>query len=222
MCTQADISVLPGCSKENIATLQEQYPVIGPFLACWRRASPPNSKERERFGQGTKELARQWGRLREEEKVLYCRFNSPDGGKETCQIVLPQCLPKDVVTQLHDNHGHQGVERTLQLVRSHCYWPNMYRDVEKWCQQCGRYVLAKAAQPKVKSFMGSLQVSRPHEILAIDFTILEPASNGRENGLVLTDVFSKYTEAIPTKDQWASMVADVLVRHWFLVLVRHG
>lgn len=215
LCIQSDISVLPGCSKENLATLQEQDPVIGPFLEYWRKATPPGSRERERFGPGTKELARQWGRLREEEKVLYRSFNSPDGGRETYQPVLPQCLQKDVLTHLHDNHGHQGVERTLQLVRSRCYWPNMYRDVEKWCQQCGRCVLAKAIQPKVKPFMGSLQASRPHEILAIDFTVLEPASNGRENVLVLTDVFSKYTQAIPTKDQRASTVADVLVKHWF-------
>lgn len=175
---QSDVSVLPGCSKENLAMLQEQDPVIGPLLACWKKARPPGSKARERFSQSTKELDHQWGCLREGEKVLYRRFNSLDWGRETYQLVLPQCLYKGVLTQLHDNHGHQGVERTLQLVCSRCYWPNMYRGVEKWCQQCGRCVLAKAIEPKVKPFMGRLQASRPHEILAIDFTVLEPASNG--------------------------------------------
>lgn len=67
--------------------------------------------------------------------------------------------------------------------------------------QCGRCVLSKAVQPKVKPFLGRLQASWPHEILAIDFTVLEPASNGKENVLVLKDVFSKYTQAVPTKDQ---------------------
>lgn len=215
LCVQSDISALPGFSKENLAILQEQDPVIGPFLLCWKEARPPDSRERQGFGPGTRELARQVGRLREVEKVLYRSFSAPDGGKEKYQLVLPQCLQKDVLTHLHDNHGHQGVERTLQLVRSRCYWPNMYKDIEKWCQQCGRCVLAKAVQPKVKPFMGSLQASRPHEILAIDFTVLEPASNGKENVLVLTDVFSKYTQAVPTKDQRASTVAEVLVKHWF-------
>lgn len=64
LCFQFDISVLPGCSKENLATLQEQDSVIGPLLVCWGETQPPDSKERERFGQGTKELARQWGCLR--------------------------------------------------------------------------------------------------------------------------------------------------------------
>lgn len=63
--------------------------------------------------------------------------------------------------------------------------------------------------------MGHLTAKRPLDILAIDFTLLEPASNGLENVLVMTDVFSKFTQAIPTKDQTASTVARVLVERWF-------
>lgn len=52
----------------------------------------------------------------------------------------------------------------------------------------------------------------------MDFTILEKSSDGRENVLVLTDVFTKFTQAIPTKDQKATTVAKVLVKDWFLKL----
>lgn len=58
--------------------------------------------------------------------------------------------------------------------------------------------------------MGSIKASQPHEILAIDFTMLEPSTDGRENILVMTDVFSKYTQAV----QRASTVAEALVKHW--------
>uniref|UniRef100_A0AAQ4QQ76 Integrase catalytic domain-containing protein n=1 Tax=Gasterosteus aculeatus aculeatus TaxID=481459 RepID=A0AAQ4QQ76_GASAC len=63
--------------------------------------------------------------------------------------------------------------------------------------------------------MGHLLASRPNEVLAIDYTALEPAQNGVENVLVMTDVFSKYTIAIPTRDQRAPTVAKVLVAEWF-------
>ncbi|KAI3361884.1 hypothetical protein L3Q82_002198 [Scortum barcoo] len=63
--------------------------------------------------------------------------------------------------------------------------------------------------------MGHLWASRPNEILAIDYTTLEPTRNGIENVLVMTDVFSKYTIAVPTRDQRASTVAMVLVSEWF-------
>lgn len=44
------------------------------------------------------------------------------------------------------------------------------------------------------------------ECIAIDFTVLEK-SQGFENVLVLTDVFSKWTIAVPTRDQTAQTVA---------------
>uniref|UniRef100_A0A3B3WF82 Integrase catalytic domain-containing protein n=1 Tax=Poecilia mexicana TaxID=48701 RepID=A0A3B3WF82_9TELE len=66
--------------------------------------------------------------------------------------------------------------------------------------------------------MGHLLASRPNEILAIDFTLLEPARNGVENVLVMTDVFTKYTIAVPTRDQRASTVARVITQEWFYKL----
>ncbi|RXN12587.1 Transposon Ty3-I Gag-Pol poly [Labeo rohita] len=56
---------------------------------------------------------------------------------------------------------------------------------------------------------------RPNEIVAIDFTILEPSHSGQENVMVMTDVFSKFTVAVPTRDQQAETVARVLVNEWF-------
>ena len=48
--------------------------------------------------------------------------------------------------------------------------------------------------------MSSLTASKPLEILAIDVTVLQKRSSGIENVLVLTDVFTKFTQAIPRKD----------------------
>ncbi|PIK42075.1 Pol polyprotein [Apostichopus japonicus] len=50
----------------------------------------------------------------------------------------------------------------------------------------------------------------------MDFTMLEKSSSGYENVLVLTDIFTKFTQAIPTKDQRAETVAKVLVKEWFV------
>ena len=49
----------------------------------------------------------------------------------------------------------------------------------------------------------------------MDFTVLEPGTNNIENVLVLTDVFTKFTQAIPCKDQKATTVARILVHDWF-------
>lgn len=117
-----------------------------------------------------------------------------------------------MLSSLHDNHGDEGVEHALQLVRPRCYWQCVAKDIEKWCHECGTGILAKAVQPKVRPFMGSIQASRP-QVVIIDFIVLEPASNDREIVLLVTDFFSKFTQAIPTKEQQASTVLDVLVKY---------
>ena len=89
----------------------------------------------------------------------------------------------------------------------------MSKDVEVYCKQCRRCVVSKTK--KVRSTNGML-AKRPREVLAIDFTLLEPSSSGIESALVLTDVFTKFTRVIPTKDQKACTVAKVLVKDWFM------
>ena len=70
-------------------------------------------------------------------------------------------------------------------------------------------------KPATNTTSGHLIASHPLEVLAIDFTKLDQASDGRENVLVMTDVFTKFTQAVPTRNQEAAIVAKVLVHEWF-------
>lgn len=91
----------------------------------------------------------------------------------------------------------------------------MRLDIDQWCKECEQCVIAKAVRPSVRTFMGHLTASKPLEVLAIDFTTLERASDGREHILVVTDIFSKFTQAYPTSDQKAHTVVKILTEKWF-------
>ncbi|KAK3571826.1 hypothetical protein QTP86_020575, partial [Hemibagrus guttatus] len=56
----------------------------------------------------------------------------------------------------------------------------------------------------------------PLEVSSVDFTVLEPASYGQENVLGITDIFTKFTQAFPTRDQKADTTTKVLLREWFM------
>lgn len=62
--------------------------------------------------------------------------------------------------------------------------------------------------------VGNLLASQPLEVVAMGFTVLEPSSDRRENVLILTDMFSKFTVAMPTREQKAITVAKCLVKGW--------
>lgn len=188
------------------------------ILSCgtfWRGRVPPNTAAKQQLPRLAQVLLAQWDRLVEKEGVLYRRVFRPDGGEEVLQLVLLSVLKQDILTQLHQEHGHQGVERTSELVRQRCFWPGMMSDIKQWVQRCECCQLAMDTRPAAGSFMGHLLASRPNEVVAVDFTLLEPSRNGLENVLVITDVFSKYTVAVPTRDQRAHTVADVLLNEWF-------
>ena len=51
--------------------------------------------------------------------------------------------------------------------------------------------------------------------IGLECTTTSSSGAWSENVLVMTDVFSKYTQAVPTHDQRAATVAKVLVSEWF-------
>ncbi|XP_029941466.1 uncharacterized protein LOC115383427 [Salarias fasciatus] len=213
--TQAAVVALPHHTPSDLQALQEADPVLQEILGFWRRKRRPEVQERRQLSPPALALIRQWDRLVESDGILYRKVFRPDGAEMMLQLLLPVALKEEVLTQVHQGHDHQGVERTLGLLRQRCYWPGMSSDVAQWCQACERCQVAKDNQPAARAFMGHLLASRPNEILAMDYTVLEPSHNGLENVLIMTDVFSKYTLAVPTRDQRAATVAQVLVSEWF-------
>lgn len=209
------IAAFPSRPKADLLVLQATDPVIGPFLQHWKRGRPPTKQESTNACKRVKKLVQQWARLKSRDGVLYRQIQTPGEGEVLFQLLLPQCLQLEVLKSLHDGHGHQGIERTTSLVRRRCFWPFMQSDITRYCQNCNRCTLAKAVQPKIRTFRGGLIASKPLEIIAIDFTLLDRADDGRENVLVVTDVFSKFAQAYPTSDQRARTVARVLTEKWF-------
>ena len=119
-------------------------------------------------------------------------------------------MKKEVIEELHDRMGHQGIDRVEKLVRARFYWPNICPDILNWITKCER---CKMQRCHILKYGCLCTVARePLDVVAIDFTVLEPASNGIENVLVMTDVYSKFTITVPTRNQTVQTVAKALVR----------
>ena len=81
--------------------------------------------------------------------LMYRIVQDPKLGELT-QLLLPATLREKIITSLHDDTGHLGLERSLQMIRERCYWPKMYSDIENWIKKCERFTLAKMPNKEQK------------------------------------------------------------------------
>lgn len=87
----------------------------------------------------------------------------------------------------------------------------MSSDLAQWCQACQSCQPDKDTQESAQSFMGHLLATRANEILALEYILAEPNQKRVQNARIMTGVFSKYMLVIPTTEQLASTVVQVLV-----------
>lgn len=115
--TQASVAALPHHLPSDIHALQQADPAIQELLVFWRRDQRPTQEERKQVSPSGLMLVKQWDRLVARDGTLYRQIFRSDGAEPILQLLLPAALKTDVLTQVHQGHGHQGVERTLELLR---------------------------------------------------------------------------------------------------------
>lgn len=208
-------SMFPKYSDAELARLQQADPDISGIIKMIQSGEPaPACLKSESLE--FRLMLREMSRFELKDGLLYRRRQCDN--KQMYQLVLPHVLKSSVLSSLHNEMGHVGVERTLELARSRFYWPKMSSDVESKVKTCERCVKRKS-QPEKAAPLVSIKTSRPMELVCMDFLSLEPDSHNTKDVLVITDHFTKYAIAIPTKDQKATTVARCL---WEQFLVHYG
>ena len=202
---------IPIVNTVDIVKLQQEDSVLSKVIPLVEMQEKPSNDELKMYDKDVVLLLRQWDKLFIDDGVLY-RKAQIDGSDVQQQVVPNQCRSQ-ILHSLHDDMGHVGRDRTEDLLRTRFYWPGMFTDVESYVKNCIRCTCRKV--PGDKAPLVSMTSTHPMELVCIDFLTVEP-SKGYENILVITDHFSKFSQAYPTKNQLAKTTAHVLFEHYIV------
>lgn len=123
-----------------------------------------------------------------------------------------------VYKELHTNVGHYGVDRTLQLTKNRFYWQKMEKDIRYTISNICPCVRQEKPNIHAATPRATISSSSPLEIIGIDFLHLEKSSGTIEYILLLTDHFTRYIQANPTRNKTAKTAANHLYNNFILKL----
>ena len=211
-------------SLEELRVMQEADDQIRPVLLLFRQNSDekPAWNDVSAYSAATKSYVAEWKRLTLREQVLYRKWESQDGARTCLQLLVPKQLQYEFCEKVHGGPltPHLGRRKTLSVLQHTCYWYRMHSDVGLWILACEKCQARRPLVPKPKAKMVIKRSGEQNERVAMDICgpLVETADRNIYI-LVVTDHFSKHTEAYGLPDQTAETIARTIVKNWFL---RHG
>ena len=160
---------------------------------------------------------RQFERLTMVNNVLYRRYESEDGSTESLQVCIPYKLVTDVLEWCHSlpTSGHLGTTKTGERIRSRYYWKGWREDVESYCRRCQKCAERNSPKRRSRAPLVTTQSGYPMERVAMDIVgPLPRTKRGNRFIIVVSDYFSKWTEAYAVIDHEAVTVATKLIEEW--------
>jgi len=218
--TWAPSNWLETLTPELLRVAQERDDAIGVFLKLVEdEKSRPAYKSLEGPSLRWKQsLWMQWGNLTVRKGVLY-RMKRKSVVGTVYQLVTPLKMTKKIFTDLHalPQSGHNGMTKTLERISKRYYWPSMKRNIRAWIRQCSICEQGKPGGRRFKLPMQTPEAGRPLKKICLDIVNMHKLTErGNRVALVVTDTFTKWTEAYALPNHKAETVAKTLVVEFIL------
>ena len=125
------------------------------------------------------------------------------------KIVVPPCQRQDTLRLVHAQH-HLGQAGTLHSLGRSFFWPRMARSVRAFCNGCLTCQKTKH-KSSGRAPMREMRIGQgiPGEAIAMDIGTLPWTDNpgeGYRYFLLMVDLFTRYVEVQPLRDQEASSI----------------
>ena len=194
---------------------QLQDPAISQIIQAIQTKTLDTIKYKQNMSSDLKAFLRIRKQFKLKQGVLYSKTQVHD--KVRLQLVLPKSYRSKAMAGCHDMVGHLGQDRVLELLRDRFFWPGMHMDVASYINSCPQCIRRKA-QPDTAP-LHNIEATQPLELVHLDYLQIEPSKGNIENVLIVTDHFTRYAQAYPSKTQTALATAKLL---WNNFIIHYG
>jgi hypothetical protein len=132
---------------------------------------------------------------------------------------VPEPVRAEVLVLGHDHHpgGHRGISATTTAVKAKFFWPEMDKDIAKFCKSCLSCLQTKDGI--IPRPMGAItHGTRPGQVLHADFVSMTPSKRGAVAVCAIVDDVSRQCQLFPAH----TMGAQAAVQALLLWVARYG
>ena len=181
--------VAPGSGSNLWVTRQRDDPDLR-LLQAWRlEAEPPVTGNRSTVPPQFRRLLREWDHLELQDGALVRHVTEPDTASPA----------RSIWEEYHIAAGHAHGDKMMSLLRRRFFWVGMSASARAWTTECTTCVVGKLGQ-QPKAPLCPIPSSFPFETVALDLLSLGRPVDPYQYIVVITDLFSRYALAVPTKD----------------------
>ncbi|KAK3103801.1 hypothetical protein FSP39_021997 [Pinctada imbricata] len=207
-----DFKQSPQMQSIDVESEQRNDPILKDWIYFVEQQRLPKGHELPQTPESTL-FRKNFSKFRIVDNVLYREVVIDEGNLQ--QLVVPPSLIDTVFTFVHDNMGHPGRDKTSSLIKDRFYWPGMTKDIDDWIKGCKPCLLRKSPVQH-RAPLSNITTTEPLELVCMDFLSLESSKGGYQYILVITDHFTKYALAVPTKNTTAKTTADAFFNHFII------
>jgi len=167
-----------------------------------------------------KELCMQYIIIHQQLYHIYFMNNKQQEENSVLQLCLPRTMVKDILKELHDDHGHLSTYKTYIKIMNRYYWVGMYDDIHKHCISCESCIKRKTPHhtppiPMLSPQRDMIDMYGPAECIAIDWIGPLPLSKNRKTGiLTIIDHYTRWAAAFALPRATTKHIVYILMNMW--------
>lgn len=196
---------------KDLVSAQDSEPWIKRVKEIIKQKLIPDENFKKKELKETRNLLRYFDQLQLDNSGILYRKHA-----ESKQLILPSKYKPLVYSELHVKMGHLGKDRTIQLAKQRFYWPKMEEDISYFVTNICQRIKSKKPNLNITAPMKTITSTRPLELVGLDFLHLDTCNGGYQYLLVVTDHFTRYTEAYATTNKTAPTAANKLYNSFIL------